>query len=292
MVSANALIVLLRSIGGGDGAGEEGGDDGPAAVPEAPVRVGTAFDLLFVYFGASLQIWQSGGGGGGWRRPGDASEGVAGKTARVTLDVGREEGTMLEGDWASSSARLLLPASLAFARCLVETYFPGGEEYSRTRRAGGLLALVAVVSTTRCCHRQARDPEERPRPLVRWESMESESPRPPGVAPARHDVRQVNATSYPNTASLPQGQTVSTLFYKDRRPRHSSTGTASPRGELLPSRRVRGHAPVPSNRSRGRREDDVCHPTPAGTTTNGAGEDRGLAPSSWGGGGWVTVTWT
>ena len=107
--------------------------------------VGTAFDLFFVSFGVRQLVEQSGlWGGGGGTRPGTGGV-FAGTTARVTLDVGREAGTMMEGDWAASGARLLLPVNLAFSPRPVEIDFPG-EEGLGGRRARRLDVLDDVLS--------------------------------------------------------------------------------------------------------------------------------------------------
>ena len=92
--------------------------------------IGTAFDVFFVGFGAQNLLAQSGvldntsddGAAGAGAAPS-----LAGMECRVTLDAGRERGTMMAPEWAASGARLLLPVNLRFTGRRTKIDFPGEE---------------------------------------------------------------------------------------------------------------------------------------------------------------------
>jgi len=90
--------------------------------------LGTAFDIFFVVFGIQQLLQQNGIGGEDKFLASDTmSKKIAGTESRITLDVGREPGTMMEKEWAASGARLLLPVNLTFSPNPVKIDFPGEE---------------------------------------------------------------------------------------------------------------------------------------------------------------------
>ena len=93
--------------------------------------IATAFDLFFVGFGAKQLLEQNGiiglGGDDENSRETGRTPSLKDLECRVTLNVGREKGTMMEPEWGASGARLLLPINLKFTGEPVKIDFPGEE---------------------------------------------------------------------------------------------------------------------------------------------------------------------
>lgn len=92
----------------------------------------TLFDVFFAGFGIQTLLQQTGLlGGNSQRTISNSEEGggssIADLECRVTLNVGRESNTMMDGEWASSGARLLLPINLRFTQEEIDLGFPGEE---------------------------------------------------------------------------------------------------------------------------------------------------------------------
>jgi len=82
---------------------------------------GTAIDVGFVAFAATTLANQLGA------TAVEPSVSLAGLDCKVTLSVGREDGTWMDKEWAASGARLLLPLSCRFTDEIVDLGFPGEE---------------------------------------------------------------------------------------------------------------------------------------------------------------------
>ena len=94
---------------------------------------GTIVDAAFVVYGASTLLAAAGVTS---QPPDSLPTTLNGMECQVTLNIGREPGTWMPQDWASSGARLSLPMRLRFSDELIDLGVPGEEMLN----AGGRYA--------------------------------------------------------------------------------------------------------------------------------------------------------
>mmetsp|Transcript_14775 Transcript_14775/g.16934 ORF Transcript_14775/g.16934 Transcript_14775/m.16934 type:complete len:344 (-) Transcript_14775:103-1134(-) len=97
-------------------------DEVPDLLSDDPNLIGTAFDVFFVVYTAQNILQQT-----GLVQEQFSGEDIEGTECCVTLNVGREKGTLMERNWAASGNRLLLPINIRFTEEDVDLGFPGEE---------------------------------------------------------------------------------------------------------------------------------------------------------------------
>ena len=90
-----------------------------------PDYFGAIFDTLFFGYAGQTLLLQT----GALADSADDSDSISldGLECRINVDVGREQGTWMDKDWAASGGRLVLPVNVVFTNDRVDLGIPGEE---------------------------------------------------------------------------------------------------------------------------------------------------------------------
>ena len=112
----------------------------PGLFGDNPDFFGAAIDTAFFGYSARLLLAQA-GIGMQKEAASKAAASLSGFECVMTLNIGREPGTWMPQEWASSGARLSLPLKMYFDNAEVDLGFPGEEalegRYARRLRCDG-----------------------------------------------------------------------------------------------------------------------------------------------------------